>query len=153
MDDPVDVVLQNHANCLTKSCRERGCVLSLHGLDIHSLAIIHGTKYQRQNNFTNKLCDRILFCSQSGCFVAAIELKGGNNINLSNAIQQIQNGLKVADGILQDCTVVDWFPLLVYRGHFGPAETRLLRNKTVEFRGKRKSVIRRHCGSELIEVL
>ena len=153
MKDLVTSIRDQHEACITRSCQENGCSLKLAGLASSSLAMIHGTKYQRQNNFGHKLCDRIIVCGEHGCIVVAVELKGGNSIHLSNAITQIQNGLTVADDILQGHDVDDWHPILVYSGHIGPTEIRLLRTRSVVFRGKPKIVIKMRCNRPLTSIL
>ncbi len=153
VQDPIEYIRRNYPDCITQSCRENNCSLQLKGVSLGSLAIIHGTGYQKNNNITEKLCDRIVFCRDHGLILAAVELKSGNNIHMSEAIEQIQNGLKVAKDILRDLPIAKWLPLLLYTGHMHAAETRLLRTKTVEFRGERKNVIKRNCNTQLSTVL
>ena len=118
-----------------------------------SQVIIHGSKYQNVEGFTEKLCDRIVFCSVDGLILAAVELKGGQNVRMSEAIAQIQNGLSVANDILAGRPVDDWVPLLLFSGRMRSDETRLLRNRPVQFRGQRKVVEKRKCGTLLSAVL
>ena len=153
MQNPIGYVRRNHPKCITNSCRENKCSLKLDGVSPKSLAIIHGTKYQKINNFTEKLCDRILFYEEHGFILAAVELKGGRNVRISEAIAQIQNGLRVASDILSNRPVAEWFPLLLYKGRMKPYETRLLRNKSVKFRGERKNIIKRDCDTQLSTIL
>ena len=148
------MVRGNHQGCcITKSAKEKNCGLQLDAASSTSLAIIHGTRYQKAHDFTDKLCDRILFCGQHDFFVAAVELKGGKNVHMSEAIEQIQNGLSVAKDILGSRPVAEWFPLLLYSGSMASYETKLLQTKSVEFRGERKNVIKRDCGIRLSVVL
>ena len=153
MQDLIGYVRRNHPKCITHSCRENKCGLKLDGVNPKSLAIIHGTKYQKINNFTEKLCDRIVFCEEHGFILAAVELKGGKNVRMSEAIDQIQNGLIVARDILSNRPVAEWLPLLLYKGRMKPYETRLLRSKSVEFRGERKNIIKRNCDTQLSTIL
>ena len=153
MQDTIESIRRNHPDCLTRSCRENRCRLQLDGVSPASLAIIHGTKYQKNRHFTEKLCDRIVFCGEHGFVLAAVELKSGGTIHLSDAIMQIQNGLRVAGDILGNCPVAQWFPLLLYSGSMKPSETRLLRTKSVKFRGEPKNVEKRSCDSRFSEIL
>ena len=118
-----------------------------------SRAIIHGAKYQETERFTEKLCDRLVFCREDRFILAAVELKGGGNVRMSQAIDQIQNGLRVAKDILKGRPVDDWVPLLLYSGRMRLNETRLLQSRSVEFRGERKVVVKRDCGTRLSAVL
>ena len=153
MQDTIESVRRNHPDCLTRSCRENRCRLQLDGVNPASLPIIHGTKYQKNHRFTEKLCDRIVFCGERDFVLAAVELKSGGTIHLSDAIMQIQNGLRVAGDILGDRPVAQWFPLLLYSGSMKPSETRLLRTKSVKFRGEPKNVEKRNCDSRFSEIL
>lgn len=153
MQDSIDCIRQNFQDCITRSCRENKCSLSLKGIKSPSLAIIHGTKYQRKKKYQGKLCDRIIFCREHGIFLAAVELKGGTSIRISEAREQIQNGLSVAMEILGNCSIADWFPILAYRGRMKPAEIKLLQTKPVRFQGKLKNVVKCDCGTSLSATL
>ena len=153
MQDTIESIRRNHPDCLTRTCRENRCRLQLDGVSPASLAIIHGTKYQQKHRFTEKLCDRIVFCREHGFVLAAVELKSGGTIHLSDAITQIQNGLRVAGNILGNRPVAQWFPLLLYSGSMKPNETRLLRTKSVTFREEQKIVEKRNCGARFSAIL
>lgn len=153
MQDTIESIRRHHPDCLTRSCRENRCRLQLDGVSPASLAIIHGTRYQKNHRFIEKLCDRIVFCGEHGFVLAAVELKSGGTIHLSDAILQIQNGLRVAGNILGNRPVAQWFPLLLYNGSMKPNETRLLRTKSVRFRGEPKNVEKRSCDSRFSEIL
>ena len=149
----IESISRRYAACLTRSCSERGCGLQLDVGGPGSRVIVHGTKYQKTKGFTEKLCDRIVFCRANGLILAAVELKGGGTIRMSQAIAQIQNGLRVANDILEGRPVDDWVPLLLYSGRMRLNETRLLQNRSVQFRGQRKVVEKRNCGTPLSAVL
>lgn len=153
MQDTIESIRRDHPDCLTRSCRENQCRLQLDGVGPASLAIIHGTKYQKNHRFTEKLCDRIVFCGERDFVLAAVELKSGGTIHLSDAITQIQNGLRVAGNILGNRPVAQWFPLLLYSGSMKPNETRLLRTKSVTFREEQKIVEKRNCGARFSAIL
>ncbi len=153
MQGPIDRIIHDFSSSTTKSCNENKCALHLDGVNHESLAIIHGTKYQKNHKYHKKLCDRILFCNKHGFFIAAVELKGGKNIHMKEAIDQIQNGLEVAANMLRNHPVGEWFPLLLYSGSMHPMGTKLLLNNRVTFRGERKTIIKRDCGTRLSTVL
>ena len=153
MREAIESIHRNYPGCLTRTCRENKCSLQLDGVNSSSSAIIHGSKFQKNEHFTGKLCDRIVFCGQDGFILAAVELKGGGTIHLSDAITQIQNGLDVAGAILENRPVAQWFPLLLYSGSMKPAETRILRTKSVRFRDERKIVEKHNCGTRFSAVL
>ncbi len=149
----VDHIRQAYANCIARSCKEKSCALQLDNVSQNSLAIVHGTKYQKTHGLTEKLCDRMIFCAEHGFILVAVELKSGRNINMSDAIEQIQNGLGLAADILKNHPVAEWVPVLLYSGGMNSHEIRLLQNKSVKFRGDRKLVIKRDCGTKLSAIL
>ena len=153
MQDPIEFIRGSHQDCITSSCKENKCSLRLDGVSPTSFAIIHGTKYQKNNKFAEKLCDRIIFYHDYDLILMAVELKGGNTIHLRHAIDQIQNGLNVANGLLGTHTVADWVPLLVYSGHMSPHEIKLLQTKGVQFQGKKKIVVKCDCDTRLSAIL
>ena len=153
MQDTIETIRRDYQDCITRTCRENRCRLQLNGVSPASLAIIHGTKYQKNHNFTEKLCDRIVFCGERDFVLAVVELKSGGTIHLSDAITQIQNGLRVAGNILGNRPVAQWFPLLLYSGSMKPNETRLLRTKSVTFREEQKIVEKRNCGTRFSTIL
>ena len=153
MGSPVERIRRRYASSTTESCSEDRCSLGLNGLAPESLAIIDGAEYQRAQRFPEKLCDRMVFLAGRGLVIAAVELKGGRNLDVSTAIEQIQNGLTVAGDILRGCVVKDWIPMLMYSGRMTPRVANVLRTRRVRFRGERKIVDRKDCGTQLVTVL
>ena len=153
MQDTLERIRETYADSITRSYSERGCRLRLDGIRPEELATIHGSRYQENRGHTGRLCDRIVFCRDNGIVVAAVELKGGRNIRMSHAIDQIQGGLRIAATILARRRVSDWVPLLLYNGRMTSSDTTILRTRTVEFQGERKIIVKRNCGSQLAAVL
>lgn len=150
MQDPIQYLRGKYHICVTGSCKERRCGLSL---DISDRVIIHGSKYQELYHSGEKLCDRIIFCRHRGFILAAVELKGGGKIDMADAIEQIQQGLTLAENeMLENQSVSDWFPILLYSGRM-KYDIDVLRKRSVQFRGARKNVIRKDCGSSLSEII
>ena len=139
--------------CLTDSYQEYNCRLDVRGLDGASLTTLHGSSYQLNHAWQGRLCDRILFGQHNGSFVCAVELKGGRNIIMSDAINQIQRGLDLAASLLPPRAAEKWYPLLLYSGSMSGRERNLIRSKTVSYRGKSVRVDRIDCGSSLLDYL
>ena len=147
---------QYHDCCLTNCYENEGCRIDIGGFNSGSLITIHGTKYQHclKHQKPGRLCDRLIFGRlASRDFVCAAELKGGKNLHASVAIDQIQNGLTLAHGMLSNQSTVDWYPLLFYRGGLRGHGLRLLGSRKVSFGGKKKLVERVDCGSSLLRCL
>ena len=135
--------------CITESYEDEGCRLDVSGLPRASLTTINGSDYQANHPWEGRLCDRIIVGRSNGDFVCAVELKGGHNIPMSEAIDQIQRGLDLADSLLQARSPGNWYPLLAYSGSMSGREKVLLRTKRVRFRGRRARVNRIDCGASL----
>ena len=114
--------------------------------------IIHWTKYQRCFAFAGKLCDRLIFHRWKGITLTAVELKGGRRFNFRESWRQIQNGLTVAENMAQGNRVRDYFPVLLYSGHMGTGELKLLRTSRVVFKGKKKLIEKKACSSPLLDI-
>ena len=144
--------------CLTDSYEDEGCKIDVSGFNPGSLTTIHGTKHQdcSKHQRPGRLCDRLIFGRVDNLnrdFVCAAELKGGRNLDASVAIEQIQNGLTLAHGMLGNRSTVDWYPLLFYGGRLRGHGLDLLRSRKVSFGGKKRLVDRVDCGASLLRCL
>ena len=156
--DIVGHVRSTHSQCcLTRKSGERNCSLNMRGFDPPSVVMLDGSKYQREHSYGERLCDRIVFGRWEGTdFVCAAELKGGGNLDVSEAIQQIQNGLSVAASLLSGHEVENWFPVLLFRGGLRAIGTTKLRTRLVTLPTRQRNpleIIKRDCGSCLAAIL
>lgn len=143
-----------HQNCcLTDSYEDEGCGLDVRGIPLASLTTIHGSNHQARHNRPGRLCDRIIIGESGNGFVCAVEFKGGNNIDMSVAIEQIQEGLNLAADLLPGQPPGKWHPLLLYSGSMRPTGTKLLTDKKVSYKGRTARVDRINCGSSLLNYL
>ena len=124
--------------------------LSISGLQRNSLTALNGTNYQSNHPWEGRLCDRIVIGQSNGNFVCAVELKGGDNIDMSVAINQIQRGLDLLASLLQGASPRKWYPILVYSGSMSDRAKGLLRNKKVKYSGRTAFVDRLGRGSNLL---
>ena len=88
--------------------------------------------------------------------MCAVELKGGRNLDVNEALEQIQNGLNVAYELLPGHTPDSWYPIPLYSGRLRGEETTKLRARQVSFRSRRRElspVIKSDCGSSLIRIM
>ena len=145
-----DLRARHHDCCLVDECQDEGCELVPDGLDPKQLVIIGGTNYQAQLRFTARLCDFVCFGGDGQRFICAAEFKGGGNVEMQRTVDQIQNGLNVADNNVGEHTVDSWFPLLLHGTQILPWRMdRFLLANQVEFRGERKRIQAKPCGSQL----
>ncbi len=159
LESAINGIREAHKKCcLTDSCKERGCGLNLAGLDRASLTMIHGSKYQDRKDSRHphegKLCDRVIFGKAGGDFLCTAEFKGGKKTRgISDAIDQIQGGLNLADSLLPGKDVSRWCALLVYRGGTHKLEIGVMRNTEVTYKGRKKLVRQVASGSRLLDCL
>ena len=143
-----------HSNCcITSSYEDEGCRIDVSELPRQSLTTIHGSNYQLNHQWQGRLCDRIIIGQSNRGFVCAVELKGGRNIIMSEAINQIQRGLDLIASLLQNASPDQWYPLLVYSGSMTKRESNMLRRNRVSYRGMKARVDRIDCGSSLLNYL
>ena len=103
------------------------------------MACISGSQYQSHHRMTTRLCDFIIFWSFSERdILAPVELKGGR-VKATTCLEQLQNGAGLAHTLL-DATYqkIRFVPLIVHRGGFSANDIRILRQRRVSFRGKRR---------------
>ena len=148
-----DLRIKHCSCCLTNSYQDHGCKIDVQGLDRSKLVTIHGDKHQEQHGITGKLCDRLILGEGDDKFVCSVELKGGNNVKVSDAILQIQGGLDLAKTLLNSRPDWSWYALLAYSGSMSGKGKQLLRAKPVSFGGKKRLVDRVDCGFSLLSYL
>ena len=157
-DDIVEHIRNIHSRCcLTRKSGERNCSLNIRGFDPSSLIMLDGTQYQTQHGYRSRLCDRIVFGRWQGIsFVSAVELKGGKNVDVGQAVDQIQNGLTVAADTLSGHSVAGWYPILLFSGHLGGIGTTKLRTGQIALPTASRNpseIIKRDCGTSLAAIL
>ena len=80
-----------------------------------------------------------------------VELKGGfSHVGASLVAKQIQAGVDLIAELIWDQHVIDFFPILLYRGR---DPTTSLRRELIVFRGQRQRIIIRACGTVLGSVV
>ena len=146
-----------HSNCCidhsTHHLEDEGCRLDIRGFQRNSLTALNGTFYQASHPWEGRLCDRIVIGQSNGDFVCSVEMKGGNNPDMSVAINQIQRGLDLLASVLQSASPKNWYPLLVYSGSMSKSDKSLQLKKTVSYRGRKSTVDRLDCGASLLAYL
>ena len=138
---------------ITSSYSEKGCNLKV-AVDRTLLSTIDGSKYQESQRYTGKLADRIIFGSRGQFgFVCAVELKSGNIGRVSNLKDQLQGALDVAARLLQDISVGDWYPIVLYGRGISTRQSAAINKARVSFRGNQRRIITRRCGASLVDIL
>lgn len=144
--------------CLTRDCEDEGCRVDLSGINPDSLVILHGEQYRDAHGDRNtRIADRLALLDRPGLVVAVMELKGGRRwIPLTDAVEQIQMGMKAAEELLFGYEVAAWYPLLISSCRRLPQyrqQLHIQRNR-VSFRHERPKVIEwKDCDSHLDAML
>ena len=137
--------------CITRRCREQGCLLSLNGTSQQAFAIdMNHDDSPVDQNQTH--CDFLFVGSLAGEteeWVVPIELKRGA-ISAGEAREQLQAGADAADRLVPRDLDLRFLPLAV-SGSMARAERDQLRKSSHRIRFRRRMVLaeRTRCGSEL----
>lgn len=132
--------------CWVDICADQGCAAQLPDVPF---ACLSGTRHQKNHNYRPKLCDFVVFWVTGKVERAiAVEMKTGR-FDLAHAVEQLQNGAQLAEGILGTAHTVTFAPCLFRRDRIRTMEIRQLRKYSVTFRGARYNVRLRTCGEPL----
>ena len=141
--------------CITRSCREQGCSLSLNGTSQQAFAIdMNHDDAPIDQNQTH--CDFLFvgsLCGQDWEWIVPIELKRGA-IGASEARDQLQAGADAADCLVPNGLNPRFLPLAV-SGRLAQAERAQLRKNShmIRFRDRRFLIKRVRCDSDLADIL
>ena len=150
----IATIREGHSSCcITSSYEDEGCRIDISGLPRGSLTTLDGSRFQANHQWQGRLCDRIIISQSNDRFVCAVEFKGGNSIDISVAIAQIQRGLDLLASLLRNASPQKWYPLLAYSGSMTRRERVMLRRTKISYRGSKASVDRIDCGSSLLAYL
>ena len=101
-------------------------------------------------------CECVLFYfNDTGNFVVVpIELKGGGNVDASEAVRQLKGGAAFATDHIPSRSKSICHPVLFHNG-ISRAEVRQLKNNQskIHFRGKSSEIKTARCGGKLSDVL
>lgn len=104
-----------------------------------------------------KQCECVLFYfDDAACFVVVpVELKGGRNVKLPKAVQQLKSGAEFADDYVPCGFKNICHPVLFHRRSLSTAAYRQLKKpeSQVSFRGRSFEIKTARCGAKLADVL
>ncbi|MCY3824906.1 MAG: hypothetical protein OXG62_13685 [Nitrospinae bacterium] len=138
-------------DCLTQRCRRPGCGISLKGAP-QQRVIIDFDKPDSPLGERDTRCDFLFVADDSNGpgWVAPLELKGGR-VDVSEAIEQLQAGARVAEALVSQDLKVNFRPVLA-SGNIPKAERTALK-RTISFHGNSTPVRRIRCGAPLTQGL
>ena len=138
------------AACVER-CNKDNCSLGLDGLDQDNRVIMDCDRYPAISN--NLRCDYVLFYDEGQVHSAPVEFKG-KNTRTRKAIQQLQEGARLAETLMRPQDVRVCVPILLHRG-MRRQEINVLKKRSpkIEFRGKRFTVRIGRCGSQFAQLV
>ena len=134
--------------CIRNSCSEGNCSIDLTGLAgiVHVLSL---DCVRTAIRGAGRIADCAILWKEKELF-AVVELKGGlSAVNANLVVRQIQAGVRVMGHLASDQHVADFYPILMYRGHY---PYKALQGELIEFRGQKRRLIPMECGSRLSSV-
>lgn len=113
---------------------------------------LSGTAYQNNHNYPQKLCDLMfLWNSSSSQFLSSVlELKGGG-VDISGAVQQLQNGARIVDELAAGLDM-RFLPVLVHR-RLAPVQVEALKKGKIRFRGRSVPISLLRCGGKVSDLI
>ena len=140
------------ARCRVTRCNKKGCRVGLKGaprkhvlidMDCDALQIPGG----------QKKCDYLFVGEENNTtWVVPIELKGGG-WKASEALEQIEEGVKMADRWLPQGTSFQFVPVLAHGKGTHRNELKKLRSGKMRLRGQMKRITLIRCGDPLTKAL
>ena len=133
------------ANCC-ESCSRDGCRVFLEDIPRDRI-VVDADKAFEAHEWRGKRCDFIVFLpGTDGKLVAApIELKSGK-VDVSDAVQQLQEGSSFAERFVTEEPEVACRPILFHGRSIHPKERRALNREKILFRGVKLTVKTKNCG-------
>lgn len=132
-------------NC-SESCSRDGCRVFLDDVPLERL-VVDADKAFEAHGRQGKRCDFIVFLpGADGKLVAApIELKSGR-VDVSDALEQLQEGATFTECIASKATGAVCRPILIHRHGLHSRDRKILIRTKVLFRGVAFTVLTERCG-------
>lgn len=148
---------QVHEECLSKSCKDKGCRVYLTGTPSDRVIVNLECEFE-QRKMNTKRCDYVIFCgdaSQSNLVVVLIELKSGT-FKTSVVTGQLQGAADFVAGLFGklpkkanvalSTLEITCVPALFHGKRIGRFELRELERAKIRFLRQNPTIKRRKCG-------
>ncbi len=140
-------------DCLADSCKDGDCNLYFTGIDRNLLTIVACEKCARFFPINQPKPDFIVqYRTGSELIVAVVEMET-SEIDAREVREQIYAGTRFVHERIGSNKIGRVLPILLHRGHFHSQETRILRQRPIEFRGKKPLIILEGCDAQLMTII
>ena len=136
--------------------RRGRCSVDLTGVSEDDRVVVDIDRVFPAGQEAKNQCECVLFYFDDGgsFIVVPIELKGGGNIDASEAVQQLKAGADFATAYIPSASKTICYPVLFHNGISKAEITRLKKNHSrVRLRGKSFEIKTARCGGKLADVL
>jgi len=138
---------------ISDSCRKDGCELHLDSIRRGCLLVVDSEKYAEAKGLSGAMCDLLVFCSQSGMLVSALEFKGGG-VDASRVYDQLCAGSKLAQRAGPKDTKTRFIPLLIHKGkRLHANDYKRMNHYAVTFHGKGHKIVIERSHQSLVEII
>ena len=79
--------------------------------------------------------------------MAAVELKGGQNLNVERMVDQLKGGTRLIGKVVDGQPINDYYPILLYSGERNL--TSALTDVRISIQGLTRRIVVKPCGTEL----
>lgn len=142
----------NFRGCFALKCEKEGCGLRIDRESGNLCTIVDCDAYRKGHDYSDKLCDYVLFRWFKDVSVFVLEMKGGKTGSSTDCLEQLQNGAALIAEITTPREVPSCLPVLLHGSGSKSTEIKAIQQRGVRFRGKRLYVKVVKCGASLNEL-
>lgn len=140
-------------SCHATRCNKDGCRVGLQGAPRERIIIDMDCAALQIPN-SQKKCDYLFVGEENNAtWVVPIELKGGKIGSVREALRQLEEGIRMADGWLPQGISFQLVPVLAHGRKIHRNDLKVLRSGKMQLRGQRKGVVLIRCGDPLTKAL
>ena len=140
-------------SCHATRCNKDGCRVSLNGAPQERVVIDMDCE-ALQIPADRKRCDYLFVGEENNTtWVVPIELKGGRIGSVREVLQQLEEGIRIADRWLPQGISFQFVPVLAHGRKIHRNDLKVLRSGKMQLRGQRKGIALIRCDDPLTKAL
>jgi hypothetical protein len=133
-------------------CKESGSFAKLRLSGYRNKIALKSDSIER----SKKMCDYFVFVKDHQFILSILELKE-KNLGCDNVFEKLNNGSILISSLFNECCLSVnkflFFPILLHHGARSPSEIKMLKTKTIIFRGKKYWIICEEGICELSDII